>query len=105
MESQRRQQLEQVTELSRRMLTHARQLEWTQVAELEVQRKELVMACFAKPTSEQDAPEVAAAIKQILELNQEIETLGRQCRDQLGGEIHIQNVGRTATAAYLGAAR
>ena len=87
------------------MLELARQLEWRQVAELETQRKSLVMACFASPTSEQDAPEVAVAIREILKLNQDIETLGRQCRDQLGGEIRLQNTGRTATAAYLSASR
>jgi hypothetical protein len=105
MDMQRRQQLRRITELSINMLELARKLEWQNVAELEVERRDLVMQCFAQPTSEQDAPEVAASIKQILKLNQEIEALGQECRERLGGEIRMHNVGRAATAAYRSAAR
>lgn len=105
MDSQRSQQLKQVIEMSQCMLEAARVMDWDQVAVLETQRKTLVMECFQKSTNEQDAADVAASIKEILRLNQEVTELGRQCRDQLGDEIHVRNTGRTATAAYLSCAR
>lgn len=105
MDTDRSRQLHKIISLSSEMLEQARKLEWPRVAELEVERKALVMECFRQPASEQDAPAVAESIKQILELNQAIEALGRECRDQLGGKIHMRNVGRTAAAAYLSASR
>jgi hypothetical protein len=105
MDSHRSQQLKQITEMSQCMLASAKEMDWDRVAELETQRKKLVTKCFQQLTNEQDAPEVAASIRAILRLNQEVTELGNQCRDQLGDEIHTHNTGRTATAAYLNCAR
>lgn len=101
MDSVYREQLKEIVRLSREMLGRAGELEWDKVASLEVSRKRLVMECFREPTSEQDGAEVAAAIKEILNLNQQVTELGKQCQAQLGGEIHAHNRGRTATSAYL----
>jgi hypothetical protein len=105
MDSFRSQQLEQIIVLSRQMLDRARDSEWARVAELEDQRKQLVARCFQQATSGQDAPEVAASIREILSLNDQITALGSVCRDRLGGEIHTHKVGRSASAAYLSHAR
>lgn len=105
MDSVRREQISEIVHLSKEMLELAGALEWNRVAELEVRRKEIVMECFSKPAAEQDAAEIAAAIKEILSLNQQVAELGKQCQTQLGAEIHTHNVGRTATSAYLSHAR
>jgi Flagellar protein FliT len=70
------------------------------VTELELARKALVVSCFQLPTEEQDAPEVAAAIKEILRLNQDVSEIGRQYKEELVDEIHTSNIGRAAKAAY-----
>jgi len=105
MDSKRSRQLEQILSLSKDMLEKAGDHEWGLVAEIEARRRELVMCCFQQPAQQQDASEVAAAIKEILRLNQEITDLGKRYQDQLGTEIHTNKLGRTASAAYLGCAR
>lgn len=83
------------------MLDRAGELEWEKVALLEVSRKQLVMRCFSRPTTEHDSEEVAGMIKEILDLNQQVSELGKQSQEQLGTEIHAHNRGRAATSAYL----
>lgn len=101
MNSDRARQLVEIIGLSREMLAKARDHDWARVAELEVARKALVMRCFQQPTAEQDVPEVAAAIKEILRLNQDVSEIGRQYREELAGEIQTRKIGRAAAAAYL----
>lgn len=101
MDTVRRQQLGEIIHLSREMLETARQLEWGKVAELEARRKQLVMECFREPGPKQDAAEVAAVIKEILNLDQQVAELGKQCQTALGSEIHTHNRGHAATSAYL----
>ncbi|MEA3244367.1 MAG: flagellar protein FliT [Pseudomonadota bacterium] len=104
MDIERSQQLEQIILLSKDMLAKAGDQEWGLVAEIEARRRELVMRCFQQPAKQQDAPDVAAAIQEILRLNQQITELGKRCQDQLGSDIHTNKLGRTASAAYLGCA-
>jgi hypothetical protein len=105
MDSKRSRQLEQILLLSKDMLARAGDREWGLVAEIEARRRELVMRCFQQPAQQQDTTEVAAAIKEILRLNQEITDLGKCYQNQLGTEIHTNKLGRTASAAYLGCTR
>jgi len=100
MESDRTRQLVEIIGLSKEMLASACTHDWERVAELEVTRKALVESCFRKPAVSQDVPEVTAAIKIILRLNQDISEAGRQYQETLVGEIHTSNVGRIASAAY-----
>ena len=101
MDTVRRQQLGEIIHLSREMLETARQLEWDKVAELEARRKQLVMECFRETGPKQDAAEVAAVIKEILNLDQQVAELVKQCQTALGSEIHTHNRGHVATSAYL----
>jgi hypothetical protein len=105
MDMHRSEQLKQIIELSQQMLKQARAMEWDRVAELEVQRKQLVMKCFQRLSSEQEAQEVATCIQQILRLNDEITVLGRDFKTQLSGELHTHKLGRAASAAYRSCAR
>jgi len=104
MQNRRSEQLKDIMSLSEQMLEKARALEWESVAALEARRRDMVMQCFSSPSSEQEAPLVAAAIRRILELNDQITRLGRDSRDQLGAELHTRKTARTASAAYLGCA-
>ena len=101
MDSIRREQLSGIVRLSKEMLGKAEELEWDEVATLELRRKQLVMECFRKPVPDPAAAEVAAIIKEILNLNQQLTELGKQCQSQMGIEIHAHNRGRAATSAYL----
>jgi len=98
--SDRTRQLAEIIGLSKEMLAKARDHDWERVTELEVVRKTLVVNCFQQSTAGQDVPEVAAAIQEILRLNQDVSELGRQYQEELVGEIHTNNIGRAARAAY-----
>jgi len=93
-------QLEHIIALSRDMLASARENAWERVAELDAQRRTLVMQCFARPTPQQDALVVAAAIREILSLNQQVTELGEAQQQTLGDELHTNRVGHTAKVAY-----
>jgi len=105
MDRQRSQQLQDIIKLSRQMLEHAQAGEWTEVADVELTRRDIVMACFARPTPRPDAEEVAAAVREILGLNQEVAVLGKSHRDALGVDVHNYKVGSAAHAAYLNCGR
>lgn len=105
MDLERLQQLREIVLLSKEMLSHAKQNDWTRVAELEAGRRKLVMRCFQQAARYEDTAEVAPAIKEILRLNQEVMELGAMHQEAVGADMHRDNVGRTARAAYLGCAR
>ena len=101
----RTQVLRDIIEVSEAMLVMARENEWERVALLEAERRVMVQGCFERATREQDAPEVAAAIREILRLNQEVANLAGTWKDQIGADIRTQNVGRAASAIYRSHAR
>lgn len=105
MDSQRDQQLNDITDLSREMLLRAQENAWERVGELEEQRRSLVVLCFQHKTAEQDAPDVAALIREILRLNQEVTELSKKHQQVLAADIHTNRVGRSAQAAYQGCTR
>lgn len=105
MHAQRKEQLVRIIDISERMLQQARAMEWTRVAELEAERKELVAECFRQPAVAAEAGDVAESIRTILRLNDEITALGRDCRAELGGKLQARRAGHAASAAYLNCAR
>ncbi len=105
MNKQRKQQLGKIIALSQDMLELARDNAWERVAELEEARRMLVMQSFHTPTSKQDSATVAAVIREILSLNQQLTDLGKAHRQHLGNELRTNQVGRTAQQAYRGCAR
>jgi len=98
-------QLQEVVSLSRDMLAQAQDDQWQAVIELEAQRRTLVEACFRDPAGDAEAASVAAAIREILSLNQQLEQLGRQSRDEMASHLSTRQTGRTANAAYQSCAR
>mgnify|MGYP000503010468 CR=1 FL=1 len=80
MPCKRSQQLQQILLLSQEMLAKAGDHEWGLVAEIEARRSELVARCFQQPAQQQHAGEVAAAIREILQLNRKISDLGERYR-------------------------
>ncbi len=100
MENRRERHLQQIVAMSRQMLEQARECNWGRVADLETERKALVDHCFRAPAVPQDAPGVAAHIREILRLNRLITELGASARDRLGNELRSHKAARSAAAAY-----
>jgi len=100
MEEKRKQQLGKIIALSRDMLASAQENAWERVAEMDAERRTLVMRCFHRPTPEQDTAAVAAAIREILSLNHQVTDLGKARQRHLGDTLDTNRVGRSAKAAY-----
>lgn len=105
MDKRRKQQLGEIIALSQDMLELARDNAWERVAELEAQRRTLVMQCFHAPTEKQDSDIVAAVIREILSINQQLTDTGKAHQQYLGNQLRTNQVGRTAQQAYRGCAR
>ena len=64
--------LAHVLSLTKQMLGHADKGEWEQVTEIELERREDLLACFSGTMPAQDAELVAQAMATLLHLNEEL---------------------------------
>ena len=80
--------LADLLEASRRMQDCARTGDWESVDELQLQCHELSQDIFTAPVSPRESAAHAAAIKELLGINESIVSLGCNAR-----EICLQNVG------------
>jgi hypothetical protein len=82
------------------MSDKARDGVWQEVTELEAVRRKKVETFFATPVTDTDSADVAAAIREVLRLNQTVTELGIQARENLGNACRLQQVGNKARRAY-----
>jgi len=95
-----RQRIENVIELTQQMLLACQSEEWDRFSEIEPQRRSQIKALFVSPPVGNETECVAAGIRKVLEMDQEIisicETEKRACADQLTQ----MNKGRRVSYAY-----
>ena len=84
----RQQQLGDLVESGRRMLECAGAGDWESVDALQEQCDALSKDVFAVPPGKREAPAYAAAIRELLDINQAIVELGKNAR-----EICMESVG------------
>lgn len=82
------------------MLDKAHESDWEQVASLDAERRILVDDCFSQATAHQDAHLTAAAIREILQINQSILEIGQRAKNELGEQITTHATGKAALNAY-----
>lgn len=85
---------------SQTMLRHAEDGEWDIVAEEEIIRRRLIDNYFSKPLNTSTEPFIAAAIQELLEVNNKLEKLSAAARDDAMSIINSITTGRTAINAY-----
>jgi hypothetical protein len=93
------QQLEQGLEMTRKMLELAKAGEWEQVAELGVERMKLLQQ-WVHTTDPAQAQQQIGVLQEIQKLDEEIETLGRQGREEIAQHLRQLHQGRKAGKAY-----
>lgn len=87
-------------EHSHTMLGHAEAGEWETVIEDEVIRRQLINSFFSKPSNIANEPEISAAIQEMLLINDKLEQLTTDARNEAKtGASSISN-GRKAISAY-----
>ena len=91
--------LDEVLSLTAAMLESARRQDWVTVANLEAPRAVLLHEVFEQ--SGQYTPEQLADLaRQVLDLDQELISLGTQARDAVAGELNQLRQLRRAHDAY-----
>ena len=88
---------------TRDMLALAQQGEWETVTRLQAERQQRLEAYFQTPVPPALADEVAAGIREMLELDRRVMDLGRQGMDELARKMGGLRIGRRAQRAYGGA--
>jgi len=94
-----------VLEISRTMLSHARDDAWFLVADLEEKRREQLSSVFAREVEQTGAQSFADNIKALLEIDSEIIRLAEVRRKHIGGQlrgIHKANEVRDVYTSYQG---
>ena len=100
LDSTRQAQFEHILGLTSSMLEKAQAHEWAAVMGLEVERQGRLVDFFATEVTRAEAAYVAAAIRQMQEINRQIMGLGEHLQQQIAGELQGLETGRKATRAY-----
>ena len=92
--------LQELLSLHHLMLQWAEEGKWVDVAAGEKVRQEGLKRFFQKPISKEQLPEVRAALKTMLDINEKLMGLVKKGRGGLGQDISSIQKGRRAVAAY-----
>ena len=82
------------------MLEHAEAGEWDTVAEDELVRRELINTFFSNPSNIANEPEISTAIQEMLLINDKLEKLTTDARDEVKTAANSVSKGRKAVNAY-----
>jgi hypothetical protein len=90
--------LEEAVSLTHGMIEHAEANEWQTVIDLEARRRRMLEQAFA--TREPLNDELAARVREILDLDKGLLEVSTRLRDELGGELNQLNKANHASQAY-----
>ena len=97
---QTRESFEAFVAMSGEMLAAAQGGHWETVMGLQGERQRRLEAYFASPVPPELADQVAAGIREMLELDRQIVDLGRKGMEELAGAMNGLRTGRRAQQAY-----
>lgn len=102
-ETSAREPFDAFVQTTREMLSLAQQGEWETVMGLQAERQQRLEAYFSSSVPAHLAEQVAAGIREILDLDRQLMELGRQGMDELARNMNGLRTGRRAQQAYTGA--
>lgn len=102
MNEQQPNEFQKIISLSDKMLESARQHNWEDVTEIEMERKALMTEFFSNPLALQKG-RLANGIRMILEKDREIVRLGSVKREELRDALAKHQRGKDAVEAYSAA--
>ncbi len=100
---ERRDALGELLELTSAMLEAALSGEWERLVALEATRQERIHEFFSTPPGQEEAAEIARAIRVILDTDRQVMRLGSERMEWLGDRLRGVRKGRAATSAYRAA--
>ncbi|HEC28931.1 MAG TPA: flagellar protein FliT [Gammaproteobacteria bacterium] len=89
-----------ILHLARSMRQEARLGEWQKVMERESERQQILLAFFSKPLSHEESQDIANGIHEILEIDKEIFSLGKQRMKGLSSRLSTIRTGSKAVSIY-----
>jgi hypothetical protein len=100
MHPRHQEQLDRALSLSDAMLAQARDSDWAAVLGTEMERSGVLADLFAGGVHPSDALAVAAGIRRIQEINEQVMALGARLQQEIVDELAILENGRKAARAY-----
>ena len=89
-----------ILDLSEHMLEQAREGNWHTVQAIEAKRRVLIQEYFSYPPVHSDAAMLSQQIRTVLELDDQVNALCRENRNDLAESLEEMSRGRQATQAY-----
>ena len=89
-----------ILNISAKMRQLAQQLEWENLAQLENKRHGLIKSFFSSPVAVEDSEVIRNGIHRILDIDQQIITMGKKHRGELGGKLVDFQTHKKAVSAY-----
>ena len=93
-------QLKRVVEYSETMLENAQAGNWDSVIEIETQRGELLKKLFSGSPQDNNVAELDAEIRKIISINEKLEAITLNAREDARDDMASANKGRHAVDAY-----
>mgnify|MGYP002795037901 CR=1 FL=1 len=93
-------QLQNVVEYSETMLKNAQAGNWDSVIDIEVQRGELLKNLFSGSPQNNNVAEMDAEIRKIISINEKLEAITMNAREDARNDLASANKGRHAVDLY-----
>ena len=100
MNKEREQHWLSILKISVKMRQLAQELQWENLAQLENQRQGLIKTFFSRPVAVEDAEVIREGIHRILDMDQQIISMGKRHRGAIGGKLVDFQTHRKAVSAY-----
>jgi hypothetical protein len=98
--TERKQHWHTILKISGEMHELAQDMQWENLARLESKRHQLIKSFFSQPVAIEDADLIRAGIHNILDLDQQIISLGKKHRGEIGGKLVDFQAHKRAAYAY-----
>ncbi|MCP4994181.1 MAG: flagellar protein FliT [Gammaproteobacteria bacterium] len=92
--------LSSILSLSKAMLAEAEKSEWEQVAEMQLERQQMIESCFPLDDSIKNPEAVKAQIQAIIEQDELLMALAKPQHKEIGSVLSKISQGKQATKSY-----
>jgi hypothetical protein len=89
-----------ILKLSAKMRQLAQELQWENLARLENHRQNLIKSFFSCPVAVEDAEVIREGIHRILDMDQQIISMSKRLRGEIGGKLVDFQTHKKAVSAY-----
>ena len=100
MNKEREQHWLSILKISVKMRQLAQELQWESLAQMENKRQNLIKSFFSHPVAVEDAEVIREGIHSILDMDQQIISMGKRHRSEISGKLVDLQTHKKAVNAY-----